>query len=362
MNATDPSGFYGFHHLWRDVKPFVGAVIAIVATYLCNAFCGGSAWAWAGTLAGVGAVNGAIATGSLKGTVIGAFTGAIAGYAIGAGLGVVEAGLLNGVAGGIADQLQGGSFGHGFISAGAAAFFGGQTGQALGPIDTRNVALAFAQIAGRAIVGGTISAATGGKFSNGAISAAFSAAAEGVTAPNSDVAVTGGHGAVPANMTVVTPVFTDSNGAWLSQAFRTLNEALQAGEVASRTAAAAAGDGNEYGVATLVDQAGSFRNSSVVTSRSPEGIAWRLGPWRDQLVALNHLHPNNDLGFSQKDKDSYANWSQLKSFKGVFMFDGTGNHWYGPGREHWWGVDRTHSCGGAASSWSCDAEHPNWVK
>ena len=85
---------------------------------------------------------------------LGAFTGAIAGFAAGAGLNVAEAALLNGVAGGIADQLQGGSFGHGFISAGAAAFFGGETGQVMGPIDKLSLAIAFAQIAGRAIVGG----------------------------------------------------------------------------------------------------------------------------------------------------------------------------------------------------------------
>ena len=62
-------------------------------------------------------------------------------------------------------DLQGGKFGHGFISAGVGAVAGGAFGKA--PVN---------RIIGSAIVGGTISKLTGGKFANGAATAAFAAA------------------------------------------------------------------------------------------------------------------------------------------------------------------------------------------
>ena len=175
MNVADPSGFGWTRDLWRDVKPYVGAILAVVITYYCWA-CGPEVLAaW---FAAAGAVNGYIQTGTLSGTVIGAFTGAVAGY-FGGAYGWQAAVAANAIAGGIAEQLQGGSFGHGFVTAGLSTLAGVGTGTVIGPIDFNNVALAFAKIAARAVVGGTISEASGGKFANGAISAAFTAAAEG---------------------------------------------------------------------------------------------------------------------------------------------------------------------------------------
>lgn len=62
-------------------------------------------------------------------------------------------------------DLQGGKFGHGFISAGVGAIAGGAFGKA--PTN---------RIIGSAVVGGTLSKITGGKFANGALTAAFAAA------------------------------------------------------------------------------------------------------------------------------------------------------------------------------------------
>lgn len=62
-------------------------------------------------------------------------------------------------------DLQGGKFGHGFISAGVSALAGGAFGKT--PVG---------RVIGSAVVGGTVSKLTGGKFANGAITAAFAAA------------------------------------------------------------------------------------------------------------------------------------------------------------------------------------------
>jgi hypothetical protein len=78
------------------------------------------------------------------------------------GLGKIAA---HGVGGGIMAELQGGKFGHGFVSAGVT--------EALSPeLMARNHG-AFEQVAVAAVVGGTASALSGGKFANGAVTAAF---------------------------------------------------------------------------------------------------------------------------------------------------------------------------------------------
>lgn len=81
--------------------------------------------------------------------------------------------------GGITSVLNGGKFGHGFVSAGVGAYVGGTslggTGGTPGQIIGRTLA--------KAVVGGTLSKMTGGKFANGAATAAFtSIAAEGASA------------------------------------------------------------------------------------------------------------------------------------------------------------------------------------
>ena len=67
-------------------------------------------------------------------------------------------------------HLQGGKFGHGFVSAGftkwSTQYFNGVQGWKVG-----NISLAQTTVA--ALVGGTVSHFTGGKFANGAITAAM---------------------------------------------------------------------------------------------------------------------------------------------------------------------------------------------
>ena len=72
------------------------------------------------------------------------------------------------VTGGITASLQGGKFGHGFLSAGTGAGVGGipgLRGLAPGKIAARTVV--------SAVTAGTVSEITGGKFANGAMTAAF---------------------------------------------------------------------------------------------------------------------------------------------------------------------------------------------
>ncbi len=61
-------------------------------------------------------------------------------------------------------MLQGGKFGHGFVSAGVV--------EAVSPT-VMKIPNSYAKVAVSALVGGSVSAATGGKFGNGAITGAF---------------------------------------------------------------------------------------------------------------------------------------------------------------------------------------------
>ncbi|WNO08310.1 hypothetical protein [Teredinibacter sp. KSP-S5-2] len=109
------------------------------------------------------AINGANSQGILKAAVIGAAT---------AYLGAVTEGLTRvavmAVAGGITSVINGGEFGHGFLSAGIGALAGGYMPEGANYAPLR--------VGVSAMIGGTSSAASGGKFENGAASAALSAA------------------------------------------------------------------------------------------------------------------------------------------------------------------------------------------
>lgn len=153
LNATDPSGFV-LKKYWDKIRPYVGAIVAIVAGYfLCQNTCTVEIYAAIGAVSGAA---GAAANGGniAMGFVLGAFTGIAGNY------GVIAAG----VAGGFASYATGGKFGHGFASAGLGSIYGG-AGQKIG---------GWQALAASVVIGGSISEATGGKFKNGAASAAFS--------------------------------------------------------------------------------------------------------------------------------------------------------------------------------------------
>lgn len=147
LNATDPSGYF-LDKLWDEIKPFVGAIVAVAASMICPA-CAAPVIGMISGAAHAAANGGNI----IKGAVFGAFAGAA--YEIG---GFVGSGLW----GGAQASIEGGDFGRGFLAAGIGAFVGGQDIQG-----------GWGFMAS-AVTGGVVSEITGGKFKNGAATAAFS--------------------------------------------------------------------------------------------------------------------------------------------------------------------------------------------
>jgi RHS repeat-associated protein len=169
MSMTDPSGYF-FKSLVGFVKKYWRTIAAIVVTI----YLGPAASAFFGsTIVGgavAGAVAGAISTGSLRGALVGALTGAAFGALHNMSAGALKV-AAHGVAGGVSSVLSGGKFGHGFLSAGVTQALGNVKGlftNAPQGIDRISNAVKAA------VIGGTISEITGGKFTNGAITGAFS--------------------------------------------------------------------------------------------------------------------------------------------------------------------------------------------
>ena len=178
---TDPSGHFvgallAMHFVHKHVlsqDPLLNAVGQIAACAYggiggCISYAAHSAYAQTGSF------RAALRAGAFAGVSAAAFNAVGAGpfgYSAGDGFGQL---LLNsaasGLVGGVLEELQGGRFGHGFLSSGASALAKPAIHAAIG---TEASGLPY-RVAARAAVGGTLSAATGGKFLNGAVTAAFS--------------------------------------------------------------------------------------------------------------------------------------------------------------------------------------------
>jgi RHS repeat-associated protein len=188
LSYTDPSGYF-------SARELVGVAVAAIGTYICagNVQCGYAGWAAVGAASGgaQAAANGGNLNQVVTGAVWGAFSSA-AFYGVGnyfqgvagqagrenlktygfAGMKLTAREIASyvvahGVVGGTISALQGGSFGHGFFSAGFAK-------AATGSVDLGDSASAMAgEAVIAAIVGGTASEISGGKFVNGAVTAAL---------------------------------------------------------------------------------------------------------------------------------------------------------------------------------------------
>jgi RHS repeat-associated protein len=197
LNATDPSGFFlsDLKKAWNKIRPFVGAIVGVVlAVYAPWAV---SSWYGAMAAGAISGAAGAAATGGniLKGAVMGGLSAA-AFYGVGSAFQGATGGgstfgtslsagdfaakvVAHGMVGGVMSVLQGGSFGSGFAAAGfTQAFSGAIDGIGGNKLSSShwsagNVA---ARVASAAVVGGTASVLSGGKFANGAITGAFSRA------------------------------------------------------------------------------------------------------------------------------------------------------------------------------------------
>ncbi|MCV6622749.1 MAG: discoidin domain-containing protein [Cellvibrionaceae bacterium] len=169
LKYTDPSG-YVFGLAVGLIAKFAFAATAVeigiavgVATF-------------AQVLAQGGSFGDALKSGIISGVAAGAFSGLgeanLGGTLLGKAIGETATRVLAfGAVGGITSTLNGGKFGHGFVSAGlgaAAGSISGLGGSGAGAVTGR--------IAVGAVVGGTASKITGGKFANGAAYGAFAAA------------------------------------------------------------------------------------------------------------------------------------------------------------------------------------------
>ena len=178
LNATDPSGYF-LKKLFRKVVGFalngIGELlfgkVPVLRQFSTLAYClSGNALHCGVAAAGNAYAGGASLKQALKAGIF-SYVSARAFTAVGDYFQGIEA--VGGwghfgahaVTGGILAELQGGEFGHGFLSAGVA-FGVGQAGIKQGwSVE--------AQFVSRVVSAGTVSEVTGGKFANGAVTAAF---------------------------------------------------------------------------------------------------------------------------------------------------------------------------------------------
>ena len=200
LNATDPSGYFlekwnVVYHIYKKIGPEAAQVMGVVGSAFCGpaaAVCA-AAHGYTYTRAFGGTTGDALKAAAISGISSAAFSEVgkyFSGKSAGnwktspTGEGFVKFGGLlltkaqmvqqivsHGVIGGVTAQLQGGKFGHGFWSAGVTKSVMG--GFNFDYVKRRN----FNDIAGRtviaALVGGTTSTISGGKFKNGAAMAAM---------------------------------------------------------------------------------------------------------------------------------------------------------------------------------------------
>jgi RHS repeat-associated protein len=169
LTLTDPTGYFSFSRFWNKSGRTIAAIVVTVLS-------SGAASGWFGAVTNLqsfaivvagGVASGAIATGTLKGAVKGGLFAAAA-YGIGSNLSGIENVAAHMALSGVDSIVSGDKFGHGVISAG----FG-----MLGGYATANVGKSVTNlIAGTlvsAILSGTGSELSGGKFRNGAVSGAM---------------------------------------------------------------------------------------------------------------------------------------------------------------------------------------------
>ncbi|MEJ2419768.1 MAG: RHS repeat-associated core domain-containing protein, partial [Exilibacterium sp.] len=185
VRYTDPSGHF--------IPVIVGVIAAAAGAEAVTVGLLVGFSAFAQTIAQGGSFGQALLSGIISGVSAGAFTALggvnFADTALGQVLGeTVTEVLAYGAVGGITSVLQGGKFGHGFVSAGFGGVLGSAAGGPIGRVVGNQVA---ARVITAAVVGGTLSKLTGGKFANGAAYAAFAAlvqsAASSSSTPRRDI-------------------------------------------------------------------------------------------------------------------------------------------------------------------------------
>jgi len=173
LKYTDPSGYF-FSGLKKWFKKHWKAIVTTVATAAVGFLTAGASFIVQGAAIGftAGAV-GTLASGgslgsALKNGIIGGIFGAVgAGLSFGIGSSIGSLGgkaLAHGATSAFMTRARGGKWNSGFWSGFAGTMLSPLTGMAKGY---------YAKVASSAIVAGTISTISGGKFANGAMSGAF---------------------------------------------------------------------------------------------------------------------------------------------------------------------------------------------
>lgn len=180
LASTDPTGYWG-HRQQGYLRDVAAIAISIVTYGVASEWAGLAAWAdgtmtaadtavEAGIVVAGGTAAGYVQAGNLKGAVLGGVESGLdfgIGQAFNFGHDYLSATAFenygaHAALGGVMALLQGGKFGHGFVTAGV--------GSVLDPHYTPDIVTGTIQAA---VVGGSVSRLTGGKFANGAITAAF---------------------------------------------------------------------------------------------------------------------------------------------------------------------------------------------
>lgn len=174
---VDPNGFLSVGNI---IKGLFAIAIGVASGFSASVLWAAESYAAAIAVAAIGgAAAGVISTGTSEGALFGAFT-AVAALGIVSQLknaqwayeggkftasGNIARGVGIGTANGISADLQGGKFGHAFFTAGVSSM----ASPAVSGFSDNDIVNTFAAAA----LGGTLSEATGGKFANGAATAAF---------------------------------------------------------------------------------------------------------------------------------------------------------------------------------------------
>lgn len=323
LSATDPTGMLSRRQAIRAARVIVAIAVSI---WLPNA------GIWAGTdLVGFGAymVSGFVAggiSGGWQGAIWGAFS-AFTFQAVGAAFPGAQGStfseairtsrywhkvLAHGTAGGVLNTLQGGKFGHGFLSAGLTA--------AVSP-SIAQLKSHYAQAFAGALLGGSVSELTGGNFANGAMTAAF-AQAFGLVMESHDsirgsqFGGSGGTRQSPFSDGVIGTLGGDGFGP--PAPFATIEEAARAGLAEARPI----GHTSEYAGA-VVSFGNGYYATSPVTIGDPNDFAFSLRHGLRPL-AIYHTHPIGgyaqpalSLAFSRNDV-AQAEALGVRSYVGMY--------------------------------------------
>ncbi len=199
MKYTDPSGHF-FKKIFKEIKRafknvgkfikknwrmLTAVAIAVVAPYAAaivfdvTAITSLTAGQLVVTGFVAGAASGAITGRSFKSAFIGGLSGAmfasVHGFDPSGAYQVASKMIAHGMAGGMSSVMQGGAFGDGFISAAVMQRLSlTSLGKAMDTLSSIELNNQIYNAAMSAVIGGTVSVLTGGKFQNGAVSGAFS--------------------------------------------------------------------------------------------------------------------------------------------------------------------------------------------